>query len=185
LGIKCQKKGIEVDRAKIEVIEQLPPPMNVKGVQSFLGHAGFYQMFIKDFSHIARPLTSLLAKGTLFNFDEDCLIAFYTLKKALVSALVIQPPDWNLSFEIMCDASDYTIGTVLGQCRDKQHYAISYASKTLTGPQLNYAMTEKELLVVVFTINKFRSYLVGTKVSIHSSCCYDSSVGFCSYKNLI
>jgi hypothetical protein len=179
------EKGIEVDRTKIKVIEQLPPPTNVKGVRSFLGHAGFYQRIITDFSHIARPLTSLLAKETPFNVHEDCLIAFYTLKKALVSAPIIQPQDWNLLFEIMYDASDYAVGVVLGQCKDKQHYAISYASKTLTGPQLNYAMTEKELLVVVFTINKFRSYLVGTKVSIHSSCCYDSSVGFCSYKNLI
>jgi hypothetical protein len=86
LGHKVSEKGIEVDRGKIEVIEQLPPPTNVKGVRSFLGHAGFYRRFIKDFSHITRPLTSLLAKETLFNFDEDCLIAFYTLKKALVSA---------------------------------------------------------------------------------------------------
>jgi hypothetical protein len=78
-------------------------------------------------------LTSHLAKESPFNFDEDCLIAFYTLKKALVSAPVIQHPDWSLPFEIMCDASDYTVGAVLGQCRDKQHYAISYASKTLTG----------------------------------------------------
>jgi hypothetical protein len=85
LGHKVSEKGIEVDRAKIEVIEQLPPPMNVKGVRSFLGHAGFYRRFIKDFSHTARPLTSLLAKETPFHFDEECLIAFYTLKKALVS----------------------------------------------------------------------------------------------------
>jgi hypothetical protein len=107
------------------VIEQLPPPTNVKGVRSFLGHTGFDRRFIKDFSHIARPLTSLLAKETPFNFDDDCLIAFYTSKKALVFTPIIQPPDWNLPFEIMCDASDYAIGAVLGQCRDKQHYAIS------------------------------------------------------------
>jgi hypothetical protein len=113
------EKGIEVDRAKIKVIEQLPAPTNVKGVRSFLGHVGFYRRFIKYFSHIARPFTSLLAKETSFNFDKDCLIAFYTLKKALVSAPIIQPPDWNLPFEIMCDASDYAVGAVLGQCKDK------------------------------------------------------------------
>jgi hypothetical protein len=71
------------------------------------------------------------------------------LKEALVSAPVIQPLDWHLSFEIMCDASDYAIGAVLDQSKDKKYYAISYASKTLTGPQLNYATTEKELLAVV------------------------------------
>jgi hypothetical protein len=167
LGHNVSEKGIEVDRTKIKVIEQLPPPTNVKGVRSFLGHAGFYQRIITDFSHIARPLTSLLAKETPFNVHEDCLIAFYTLKKALVSAPIIQPQDWNLLFEIMYDASDYAVGVVLGQCKDKQHYAISYASKTLTGPQLNYATTEKELLAVVFVIDKFRSYLVGAKVIVY------------------
>jgi hypothetical protein len=91
LGHLVSKHGIEVDRAKIEVIEQLPPPTNIKGVRSFLGHAGFYRHFIKDFSHIARPLTSLLAKDTPFEFDDECLNVFQTLKKALISAPIIQP----------------------------------------------------------------------------------------------
>ena len=82
LGQRVSERGIEVDRAKIEVIEQLPPPTNVKGVRSFLGHSGFYRRFIKDFSRIAQPLTNLLAKDAPFNFDDDCLLAFYTLKKA-------------------------------------------------------------------------------------------------------
>jgi hypothetical protein len=69
----------------------------------------------------------------------------------------------------MCDASDYVVGAVLGQSKDKKHYAISYASKTLTGPQLNYATTEKELLAVVFAIEKFRSYLVGAKVIVYTN----------------
>jgi hypothetical protein len=94
LGHLISERGIEIDRAKIEVIEQLSPPINVKGIRRFLGHAGFYRRFIKDFSHIARPLTNLLA------------------------------------------------------------------SKMLTGPQLNYATTEKERLAVVYAIDKFRSYLV-------------------------
>ncbi|WVZ84780.1 hypothetical protein U9M48_031770 [Paspalum notatum var. saurae] len=161
-------KRIEVDRAKIEVIEQLPPPTNIKAIRSFLGHAGFYRRFIKNFSHIARPLTNLLAKDVPFAFDEECLEAFHTLKKALVSAPIIQPPDWNLPFEIMCDASDFAVGAVLGQSKDKKHHAISYASKMLTGPQLNYSTTEKELLAVVFAIDKFRSYLVGSRVIIYT-----------------
>jgi hypothetical protein len=93
---------------------------------------------------------------------------FHTLKEALISAPVIQPPHWHLSFEIMCDASDYVVGAMLGQSKDKKHYAISYASKTLIGPQLNYTTTEKELLVVVFAIEKFRSYLVGAKVIVYT-----------------
>jgi hypothetical protein len=168
LGHKVSEHGIEVDRAKIEVIEQLPPPMNVKGVRSFLGHAGFYRCFIKDFSQIARPLTSLLAKDAPFIFSDECHESFQILKKALISAPIIQPPDWNIPFEIMCDASDFAVGAVLGQTKDKKHNAISYASKTLSGPQLNYTTTEKEMLAVVFSIDKFRSYLVGAKVIIYT-----------------
>jgi hypothetical protein len=160
------KRGIEVDRAKIEVIEQLPPPVNIRGICNFLGHASFYCRFIKDFSHIARPLTNLLAKDVPFEFVDACLKPFNILKKALISARIIQPPDWSLPFEIMCDASDYAVGEVLEQTKDKKHHTIAYASKTLIGPQLNYATTEKEL-AVIFAIGKFRSYLVGAKVVVY------------------
>jgi hypothetical protein len=110
----------------------------------------------------------LLAKDVPFEFDDACLRSFEILKKAHISAPIIQPPDWSLPFEIICDASDYAMGAVLGQTKDKKHHAIAYASKTLIGPQLNYATTEKYLLAVVFAINKFRSYLVGAKVIIYS-----------------
>ena len=143
--------------------------MNIRGVRSFVGHAGFYRRFIKDFSHIARPPTNLLDKDVPFKFDDASLQAFKILKKALISAPIIQPPDWSLPFEIMCDASDYAIGAVLGQTKDRKHHVISYASKTLSGPQLNYATTEKELLAVVFAIDKFRSCLVGAKVIIYTN----------------
>ena len=107
LGHLVFEHGIEVDRAKIEVIEQLPPPINIRGIHSFLCHAGFYHRFIKDFSHIARPLTNLLAKDVPFEFDDACLKSFEIRKKTLSSAPIIQPPNWSLPFEIMCDASDY------------------------------------------------------------------------------
>jgi hypothetical protein len=126
------EREIEVDKAKIEVIEQLPPPTNMKGIRSFLGHAGFYQRFIGNFSSIARPLTSLLAKDVPFHFDDECLKAFNTVKEALISAPIIQPPNWKLPFKIMCDASDYAVGAVLVQTKDKKHHVIAYASKTLT-----------------------------------------------------
>jgi hypothetical protein len=93
LGHKILEKGIEVDKAKIEVIEQLLPPTNVKGILSFLGHAWFYQRFIQNFSQIARLLTHLLAKDALFVFTKECLQSFHTLNKALISAPVIQPSD--------------------------------------------------------------------------------------------
>jgi len=80
LGHKISTKGIEVEKAKVEIIEKLPPPKNVKGIRSFLGHAGFYRRFIKDFSRIAKPLSNLLNKDTPFNFDVECLHAFELLK---------------------------------------------------------------------------------------------------------
>jgi hypothetical protein len=109
-----------------------------------------------------------LAKDIPFEFDDACLKSFNILNKALISAPIIQPPDWSLPFEIMCDASDYVVWAVLGQTKDKKHHAIAYASKTLTGPQLNYATTEKELLAAVFAIDKFKSYLVGAKVIVYA-----------------
>ena len=93
LGHSVSKRGIEVDKAKIEVIDKLPPPKSVKDIRSFLGHAGFYRRFIKDFSNIAKPLCKLLAKDAVFKFDDACLDAFNTLKRALVSAPVLQPPN--------------------------------------------------------------------------------------------
>ncbi|XP_042388061.1 uncharacterized protein LOC121980164 [Zingiber officinale] len=162
------ERGIEVDTAKVEVIENLPPPTNVKGVRSLLGHAGFYRRFIKDFSKISKPLTNLLIKETEFLFDENCLDAFSRLKEALISAPIMQVPDWTLPFEIMCDASDYAVGAVLGQRRDRKVHAIYYASRTLDDAQMNYATTEKELLAIVFALDKFRSYLVGFKVIVYT-----------------
>nr|GEZ20088.1 reverse transcriptase domain-containing protein [Tanacetum cinerariifolium] len=110
LGHKFSMSGIEVDRAKVDVIAKLPHPTTVKGVRSFLGHAGFYRRFIQDFLKIARPMTHLLEKETPFIFSTECIDAFNTLKKNLTEALILVVPDWNLPFELMCDASDYTIG---------------------------------------------------------------------------
>jgi hypothetical protein len=103
----------------------------------------------------------------LLCFNNEFHEAFQILKKALILAPIIQPPDWKLPFEIMCDASDIAIRAILGQTKDKKHYVISYARKTLSRPQLNYATTEKALLAVVFAIDKFRSYLVGAKLIIY------------------
>ncbi|KAK1605605.1 hypothetical protein QYE76_029278 [Lolium multiflorum] len=168
LGHKISERGIEVDRAKVEAIEKMPYPRDVKGIHSVLGHAGFYRRFIKDFSKISKPLTNLLQKDVPFVFDDDCKEAFETLKKALTTAPIVEPPDWNLPFEIMCDASDFAVGAVLGQRVDKKLNVIHYASKTLDAAQRNYATTEKELLAVVFACDKFRSYIVDSKVTIHT-----------------
>ena len=116
LGHIVSKDGIKVDKAKVELISNLPTPKCVRDIRSFLGHAGFYRRFIKDFSAIARPLCTLLAKDVPFTWSPACDTA--------------------------------------------------YASKTLDSAQANYTTTEKEFLVVVFALEKFRSYIVGSPVTI-------------------
>ncbi|CAM8929270.1 unnamed protein product [Rhodiola kirilowii] len=135
LGHVVSQEGIEVDKAKIDLIMTLPYPSIVRDIKSFLGHAGFYRRFIKDFS-----------KRTP----------------------IIQTPDWEQPFEIMCDASDYAVGVVLGQRINKKVVVIYYASRTLDTAQRNYSTTEKELLAVVFALEKFRAYLLGAKVIVFS-----------------
>ncbi|KAM2257798.1 hypothetical protein ACFX1S_002951 [Malus domestica] len=142
LGHIISEKGIEVDKSKIDLVRYLPSLTSVREVRSFLGHAGFYRRFIKDFSKIAQPLCRLLQKEVSFEFNEACEQAFNHLKDLLTTTPIIVPPDWSLPFELMCDASDYALGA------------------------LNYSTTEKELLAVVFALDKFRSYLIGTKFDI-------------------
>ncbi|GJY02522.1 reverse transcriptase domain-containing protein [Tanacetum coccineum] len=113
LGHKISRKGIEVDKAKVDVISKLPHPTTVKGIRSFLGHAGFYRRFIKDFSKISRPMTHLLEKNTPFIFSEDCILAFQTLKKKLTEAPILIAPNWDQPFEIMNLISKLLIRWVL------------------------------------------------------------------------
>ncbi|GKB37727.1 reverse transcriptase domain-containing protein [Tanacetum coccineum] len=147
LGHKISKSGIEVDRAKVDVIAKLPHPTFVKGVRSFLGHTGFYRRFIQDFSQIAWPMTHLLEKETPFVFSKECIEAFNILKKKLTEAPILVAPDWDLPFEIMCDASDYA---------------------TMTDAQAHYTITKKELLAVVYAFEKFRPYLVLSKTIVYT-----------------
>nr|GFC31158.1 reverse transcriptase domain-containing protein [Tanacetum cinerariifolium] len=113
---KISKNRLEVDRAKVDVIAKLPHPTTVKGVRSFLEHAGFYQRFIQDFSKIARHMTHLHEKETPFVLSKDCIDAFETLKKKLTKAPILVVPDWNLPFALMCDASDFAIDQVIRRC---------------------------------------------------------------------
>ncbi|GJX83637.1 reverse transcriptase domain-containing protein [Tanacetum coccineum] len=165
---KISKNGIEVDKSKIDVIAKLPHPTTVKGVRSFLGPAGFYQRFIKDFSKISRPMTHLLEKNTPFIFSNECIQAFETLKKKLTEAPILIAPDWDLPFELMCDASDFAIGAVLGQRHEKHFRPIHYASKTMNMVELHYTTMEKEMLVVVYAFEKFRSYHILNKSIVYT-----------------
>nr|GEU91261.1 reverse transcriptase domain-containing protein [Tanacetum cinerariifolium] len=151
LGHKISKQGIEVDKAKVDVIYKLPHPTTVKGIRSFLGHAGFYRRFIKDFYKIARPMTRIIEKDTPFIFSQSCVNAFQTLKRKLTEAPILIALVWDMPFELMCDASDFAIGAVLRRCQDKHFRPIHYASKTMTEEESKYTTTKKEMLAVEFT----------------------------------
>nr|GEX34264.1 reverse transcriptase domain-containing protein [Tanacetum cinerariifolium] len=166
LGHKILKFGIEVKRAKVDVIAKLSHLISVKGVQCFLGHVRFYRRFIQDFSKIARPMTHLLENETPFIFSKECIEVFNTLKEKLTEALVLVAPDWDLPFENMCDASDFAVRAVLRQCKTKHFQPIHYASKTVTDTQAHYTTTKRELLAVVYAFEKFRPYLVLSKTIV-------------------
>ncbi|RDY02854.1 Retrovirus-related Pol polyprotein, partial [Mucuna pruriens] len=170
LGHLVSNRGIEVDKAKRDIITSLRNPTSMREVRSFLGHAGFYRRFIKNFSKLALPLSKLLQKDVEFNFDQPCIEAFQELKSRLTSAPILQAPNWDLPFELMCDASNSALGAVLGQrARVGQPvHVIAYASRTMDPAQQNYTTTEKELLAIVFALDKFRSYLLGSKIIVFS-----------------
>ena len=157
-----------MDQSKISIIKTLAPPTIVKGIRSFLGHVEFYRRFINDFSKIARPLCRLLEKDTRFNFDDSCKAAFEEIKIRLVQAPIMAAPEWDQEFEVMCDTSDFAMGAVLGQRKQKIFRAIYYASRTFNEAQENYSTTEKEMLAIVFACEKFRPYIMGSHVIVHT-----------------
>ncbi|GJV85613.1 reverse transcriptase domain-containing protein [Tanacetum coccineum] len=137
-GHKFSKSGLEVDRAKVEVIAKTPHPTSVNGVRSFHCARRFYRRFsFQDFSKIARPMTHLLEKETPFVFSEECIDSFNTLKRKLTEAPILIAPDWDLPFELMCDASDFAIGA-------------------------------KRNSSVVYALRNFRSYLVMSKSIVYT-----------------
>ena len=154
LGHIISSQGIEVDKAKVELIVKLPSPTTVKGVRQFLGYAGFYRWFIKDFSKLARPLCELLVKDAKFVWDDRCNRSFEEYKLLLTTVSIVRTPNWQLPFEVMCDASDFAIGAILGQREDGKAYVIYYASKTLNEAQRNYTTIEKELFRCSFCLGQ-------------------------------
>ena len=155
LGHFISINGVQVDPSKIKVIKNIPTPVTQKEVQNFLGHAGYYRRFIEIFSKLASPLFSLLMKDVQFVWNEACQTMFVKLKKKMSIAPILRGPDWTLPFHISSDASDTAIGVVLGQQDGQVPYAIYYISKNLAPAELNYTVTEKEFLAIVYSINKF------------------------------
>ena len=166
LGHVISEKGIEVDKEKFELISKLHSPTNVKIVRQFLGHAGFYRRFIQNFSKNSKPLYKLLEKDAKFEWDTKCHQKFEELKAYLITAPIVMTPNWQFPFEVMCDASDLAVGEVLGQIAEGKPYVVYYASKILDEAQRNYTTIEKELLAMVYALDKFRVYLIGFDIII-------------------
>ena len=150
------------------MIQELALPKSIRELRSFLEHVGFYRQFIRDFDKVSKPLTSLLCKDKDFIIEEEGKHAFMQLKQSLVEALILKSPKWELPFEIICAALDYAVGAVLGQRIDKKPTAICYVSKTLADAEIHYTTTEKELLAVVFALEKFRPYILGIKIIMYT-----------------
>nr|GEZ69528.1 reverse transcriptase domain-containing protein [Tanacetum cinerariifolium] len=121
-----------------------------------------------DFSKISRPMTHLLEKNSPFIFLNECIQAFRTLKEKLTEAPILIAPNWDQPFELMCDASDYAVGAVLGQRVEKHFRPIHYASKTMNQAETNYTTSEKEMLAVVYAFEKFRSCLIMNKSIVYT-----------------
>jgi hypothetical protein len=168
LGHHISAKGIQVDPTKIKVILNLSNSTFAKRGTSFLGYVGYYRRFIENFSQIAHPLFSLLNKNSEFLWTESCQHALEELKSKVFEAPILRGPNWSLPFHISTDASDTTIGVVLGQLEGNDPYTIYYINKNLSPIELNYMVTEKEFLVVIHAINKFWHYITGYPIILHT-----------------
>ena len=166
LGHLISSKGFEVDKEKIATIQTLTPPTMKRSMRSFLGYAGFYRRFIQNFSKIAKLLCKLLEKDAIFSFDEACMTTFEKIMNKLIEASIVVALNWGEPFEIMWDASDFAVGAVLGKRREKMFRPIYYENKTLNDAHEHYKTIEKEMLVVVYSCDKFRPYILGSKVTL-------------------
>jgi len=167
LGHYISAARIQVDLAKIQIIFLIPTPTTQTEICSFLDFSGYYRRFIEHFSQIAAPLYALTGNVD-FIWTDKCDHAFEDLKKLISIAPILRGPNWDLSFQISSYASDTAIGAVLGQEEDKNPYAIYYISKNLSPTELNYTMIEKEFLVVIHAVNKFRHYITGYPVVLYT-----------------
>ncbi|KAL7300087.1 hypothetical protein TKK_0007095 [Trichogramma kaykai] len=168
LGHVISGEGISLDPDKVKAVKEFPTPKKLRGVREFLGLAGYYRRFIKDFAKIAKPLTTLLQKDTDFIWSENCDTAFQTLKNALCNAPLLIYPDFSKPFIITTDASGYAIGGILSQGEPKNEHPVAYTSRMLRGPELNYDTYEKEALAIVHAVEQFRPYIYGHPFIIYT-----------------
>ncbi|CAK1589486.1 unnamed protein product [Parnassius mnemosyne] len=166
LGHIITDKGVSPNPEKVKAVSQFPIPKSPKEIKSFLGLIGYYRRFIDNFSKLTKPLTSLLKRDTTFHWSQEQQIAFDVLKEKLITAPLLQYPDFSQPFIVTTDASNYAVGAILSQGPVGKDKPIAYASRTLNRPEGNYSTTEKELLAILFAVKTFRPYLYGNKFKI-------------------
>ena len=162
LGHFVNKDGIRPTNANISVVQNLKAPTTTKGVRSLLETINFYGKFIPGIAEKRKPLNDLLKKGVNFLWSEKCQSAFEELKSALISEPLLVRPNYNDTFVITTDASNYAIGAVLTNKKSMQQ-PIAYASRALIGAETRYHIIEKELLAIVWTVEYFRHYVFGQR----------------------
>lgn len=166
LGHLITDKGVEPDPEKIRCVKDHPTPRNVVEIKQFLGLSGYYRRFIKDYSRISKPLTSLLKKNVPFEWTIEAQTAFDMLKEKLINAPILQYPNFEKEFILTTDASQFAIGSILSQGIPGQDLPVAYASRTLNKAEQAYSTTEKELLSIVWAVKHFRPYLLGREFKI-------------------
>ncbi|KZS03675.1 Uncharacterized protein APZ42_033546, partial [Daphnia magna] len=182
LGHIVSKQGIAPDPDKIAAVRDFPEcnqgkttSNRIKQVQSFLGLCSYYRRHIAGFAKIAQPLTALTKKGASFLWENEQRNSFTALKKALTSAPILAHPDYESPMIIMSDACGYGIGAVLSQSKDGKEFPLAYASRQLSKAELNYSITEKECLALIWALQKFRGFIWGCKIVIitdHEALCW-------------
>ena len=168
LGHVVSGDGISTDPLKIKTVTEWPVPSSVKEVRSFLGLAGYYRRFVKGYVQIAAPLHALTKKDQPFVWNEKTQGAFATLRDALTSPPILAMPTDTDDFISDTDACDHTIGAVLSQVQDGMERVIAYASRTLDKREMNYCITRKELLAIVYSLKYFKQYLMGRHFKIRT-----------------
>lgn len=166
LGHVVSKYGISMDPNKVRAITQYPTPTDVTSLRRFLGLTNYYRRYIKDYSLIAAPLLELLKQNTPFSWSIYAQRSFERLKNCLATAPILGYPNFRLPFQLTCDASDIGISAILSQNIDNREVVISYASRTLNNAERNYSTTERECLAVIWGVEHYRHYLMGSKFTI-------------------
>jgi len=167
LGHIISGSGVSTDPKKIKSIKEWPIPKNVKEVQRFLGLCNYYRRFVRNFAAIAKPLHALTKKGRKFVWSKDCDTSFSILKKRLTSSPLLMHPDLTKPFIVECDASNFAIGAVLSQYdNDNKLHPIAYFSRSLNNAEINYSITDKELLSIKEAFSSWRHLLLGAKFKI-------------------